>query len=190
MYAQGWSYILPSLASAFGGQIPHFNQIGVDGIVSVSECVTRYIKDIFGVDDSFFYHLPNYIDPSIFNLEMGTEKVEEVVEDEDGNLDIKETEKAVEKKNIITFMPRRGIESQYQIALALVDKKLKGSWQIKPLIDLSEDQVAKELKSSKIFIQISDGEGFGMPILEALMTGNVVAGNAGLGGVEILDGMK
>jgi len=46
---------------------------------------------------------------------------------------------------------------------------------------MTQEQVAEELKRSKIFLHYTDGEGFGYPPLEARMTGNVIVGNSGLG---------
>lgn len=186
MYAQGWSYILPSLTSVFGGQIPHLSQIGVEGVITVSDCVKQYIIDLFNFPEELIFMLPNYIDTSIFNSDLGVEKVEDVIEDESGNLDIVEVEKPAQKKNKICFMPRRGEESVYQTTIALIDKKLKGAWELKPLINMTQEQIAKELKQSKIFMHYTSGDGFAMPPLEAVMTSNVVVGNAGLGSLEYL----
>jgi hypothetical protein len=182
MYAQGWSYIIPSLAQVFNNQIPNLQQIGVDHVVTISEETKRYITDTFTYPEDLISIVDNYIDPNLFNLNFGTEMIDSVDEDENGDLIILQKEVNIKKKNTICFMPRRGLEVWYQIVLMLANstKKISG-WEIKPLINMTQEEVAKELKSSKIFLHYTEGEGFGFPPLEARMTGNIIVGNSGLG---------
>ena len=188
LYAQSWSYIIPSIAAGFQGQIPGLDQLGVDHVMAISEPVKRFILDVFKFPESKISMLTNTIDTTIFNTEMGTEKVEEVIEDADGNLDITTIEKTREKKDILSFMPRRGVDINYQTTFMLF-KSISPykHWDIKPIAGLDAKGVAEALKESKIFVHYTDGEGFGYPPLEALLTGNIVVGNMGLGSTEFVD---
>jgi glycosyltransferase involved in cell wall biosynthesis len=188
LYAQSWSYIVPSIAAGFQGQIPNFQQLGVDHVIAVSEAVRRFVIDAFHYPEEKISMLTNTIDTSIFNSDLGMEKFEEVIEDADGNLDITTVERPVEKKNQIAFMPRRGVDINYQLTFMLF-KSISPykEWEIKPIVGLDNKGVAEILKESKIFVHYTDGEGFGYPPLEALLTGNIVVGNKGLGGEEFID---
>jgi len=52
---------------------------------------------------------------------------------------------------------------------------------------MSQEQVAEVFKESKIFINFTEGEGFGLPALESQLCGCLYVGNAGLGSLEFLD---
>jgi len=60
-------------------------------------------------------------------------------------------------------------------------------WEFVPIIGKSPEEVAEILKSSKIFVNFTEGEGFGLPALESILCGNLYVGNAGLGGEDFLD---
>jgi glycosyltransferase involved in cell wall biosynthesis len=49
---------------------------------------------------------------------------------------------------------------------------------------LNEEELFKYLSVSKIFLSFSDLEGFGLPPLEAALSGNMVIGYTGEGGKE------
>jgi len=185
LYAQGWSYIVPSMVQSFQGQVPQLDALGVNHVISVSEAVSKYIMDVFKYPKEKISIVQNTIDPNLFNLELGKEDVESVSEKEDGELDIEIKTVPKTRKNIITFMPRRGVDMQYHRAIMLFKSISKhADWEIKPIQNLSSEDVAKSLKESKIFLHYTDGEGFGLPPLEAIMTGNRIVGNVGLGSVE------
>jgi len=187
MYAQGWSYIVPSLARTFNHQIPSLQQIGVDHVVAVSDETKKYIKDAFSYPEDSISIVGNWIDNELFNLNLGIEKVSVPEETDEGMLEVVEKELPVEKINKICLMPRRGVEDWYQVFLLLAHStRAFGSWEIKPLINMSQEEIAKELKTSKIFLHYTDGEGFGFPPLEARMTGNIIVGNAGFGSEAFL----
>jgi glycosyltransferase involved in cell wall biosynthesis len=182
LYAQGWSYIIPSLLQVFNNQIPSLQQIGVDYVVAISDETKKYVMDCFSFPEESISVIDNYIDPNLFNLNLGKESVDVAEENVDGDLTIVSKEIDIEKKNTICFMPRRGVEMWYQIILLLANSTQKiNGWEIKPLVNMTQEQVAEELKRSKIFLHYTDGEGFGYPPLEAMMTGNIIVGNSGLG---------
>jgi hypothetical protein len=189
LFAQGWSYIIPSMMTAFKQVVP-FAALEIDKVMTVSDKVTQFIKDLNTnqpLDEKTIVKVPNYIDPKLFNTDFGTEEIEEVIETEDGDLDIKTTSKPKEKKNKIAFMPRKGADLKYfqAISLAQAMGKLNG-WEVSVIAQKTPEEVAELMKESKIFLNYTDGEGFGLPPLEALMCGCQVVGNAGLGSEEYL----
>ncbi len=84
MFAQGWLYIVPALQQVFKGQIPNLKQIGIEKVISVSGPVDQYIKDMFKYTEEETFKVSNFVDTNLFNLNIGEEEVEEVVETEDG----------------------------------------------------------------------------------------------------------
>ena len=60
--------------------------------------------------------------------------------------------------------------------------RLPKHWKIKIIDNINEKEVAKILKISKIFINVPGPEGFGLPPLEAALSGNIVIGSTGNGG--------
>jgi len=188
MFAQGWLYIVPALQQVFKGQIPNLKQIGIEKVISVSGPVDQYIKDMFKYTEEETFKVSNFVDTNLFNLNIGEEEVEEVVETEDGELDIAVTKKPREKKNQIAFMPRKGMEKWYGIFFSLAQALgIVNGWEFVPIIGKSQEEVAEILKSSKIFVNFTEGEGFGLPALESILCGNLYIGNAGLGGEDFLD---
>ena len=188
MFAQGWLYLVPTLQGVFKGQIPNLKQLGIEKIISVSQSVNSYVKDMFGYDENERFVVPNFVDTSIFNLDLGEEEVEEIIETEDGELNIAVTKKPREKKNQIAFMPRKGMEKWYGIFFSLAQNMgVTMGWEFVPIIGKSPEEVAEILKSSKIFVNFTEGEGFGLPALESILCGNLYVGNAGLGGEDFLD---
>ena len=77
------------------------------------------------------------------------------------------------KKNLITYMPRKN-KSHSDVLLFILKQHLPKNWEIKILDNLTEDEVIKFLKKSKIFLSFSELEGFGLPPVEAAFTGNSV----------------
>ena len=188
MFAQGWLYIVPALQQIFKGQIPNLKQIGIEKIISVSDSVDQYIKDMFKYTEEETFKISNFVDNDLFNMDLGTEKIEEVIETEDGELDLVEKEVPKEKKNQIAFMPRKGMEKWYGIFFSLAQALgIVNDWGLVPIINKSQEEVAEILKSSKIFVNFTEGEGFGLPALESILCGNLYVGNAGLGGEDFLD---
>ena len=87
------------------------------------------------------------------------------------------------KRNLITYMPRK-LPSHSKLVLFFLKNYLPTNWKILPLDNISQENVFKLLKKSKVFLSFSNLEGFGLPPLEAAISGNVVIGYTGEGGAE------
>lgn len=87
------------------------------------------------------------------------------------------------KENLITFMPRKLADHSSKV-LFFLRKHLPAHWRIQPIEGLNEAGVADSLQRSKIFMSFSHFEGFGLPPLEAALSGNQVIGYTGQGGQE------
>ena len=81
------------------------------------------------------------------------------------------------KKDIITYMPRKCRE----IHRLLDVLPTVGRIELRPLVGLRFEQLISELLSSRIFIALSEYEGFAAPPVEAYSLGNMVVGFAGNG---------
>ena len=88
-----------------------------------------------------------------------------------------------EKENVITYMPRKNATHAASVILAL-KSWLPSNWRIQPIQNASENEVAARLNKSRIFLTFSTPEGFGLPPLEAALSGNYVIGYHGNGGKE------
>lgn len=60
-------------------------------------------------------------------------------------------------------------------------------WESVPLTGMSEAQVAETLRSTPVFLSLSDRDGFGLPAAEAMASGCYVVGYTGGGGEEFFD---
>jgi hypothetical protein len=87
------------------------------------------------------------------------------------------------KKNIITYMPRKLISHSNNV-LFFIQSHLPKNWKIRSIHKLNETQVFKLLKESRIFLSFSDMEGLGLPPIEAAALGNKAIGYTGQGGNE------
>ncbi len=91
--------------------------------------------------------------------------------------------KKVKKKNTITYMPRK-LRRHSELVISFLKNYLPKKWKIKPLINLTENEVYKNLAESKIFLAFSELEGLPLPPVEAAISGNKVIGYTGEGGKE------
>jgi len=98
------------------------------------------------------------------------------------NISIK-SEKKFEKKNIITYMPRK-LRNHSNNLLFFIKSHLPKKWFIRSIDGLNEKQVFEIFKESRIFLSFSDMEGLGMPPIESAILGNKVIGYTGQGGNE------
>ena len=87
------------------------------------------------------------------------------------------------KKNLITYMPRKLPFHSRQVIFFLRNN-LPKNWKIKPLHNLPQNLVYKNLNKSKIFLSFSNLEGLGLPPIEAAISGNKVIGYTGEAGKE------
>lgn len=91
-----------------------------------------------------------------------------------------------DKKRQIAFMPRKLKEDLTQVVNIAKLTGIAQDWNWVAIDGMDEQQVAKVLKDSAIFLSFNHREGFGMPPAEAMNCGCVVVGYAGQGGAEYL----
>ena len=88
------------------------------------------------------------------------------------------------KKKQIAFMPRKLEDDIIQIINILKIKNNIKNWDFVSINNKSEEEVAKILNESLIFLSLNHKEGFGLPPAEAMASGCIVIGYAGQGGEE------
>lgn len=86
------------------------------------------------------------------------------------------------KQNRISYMPRRNSETAECIAQYVKGKHT--DWEVYAIDNLKHRDVALVLSTSKIFLSFGGPEGFGLPPLEAALSGCYVIGYHGFGGQE------
>ena len=87
------------------------------------------------------------------------------------------------KEKIISFMPRK-LREHSEVVTYLVADLLPPDWKIVPIDAVTENDVARLLARSSIFMSFCDQEGLGLPPLEAAFSGNLVVGYTGQGANE------
>lgn len=90
-----------------------------------------------------------------------------------------------QKKNTITYMPRK-LARHSALVLHLLGDKLPKHWQLVPIDGVTEQEVYDIFTESKIFLSFSELEGLAMPPVMAAMSGNLVIGYSGEGNKEIM----
>ena len=92
------------------------------------------------------------------------------------------------KKRVIAYMPRKNSKDSGIVAACLKQQKWfkNEGWSMRPIDGLPQEQVAKVLQESLVFLAFGHPEGFGLPIAEAAACGCYVIGYSGLGGGELL----
>tara|TARA_B100000029_G_scaffold384593_1_gene380133 strand:- start:4053 stop:5033 length:981 start_codon:yes stop_codon:yes gene_type:complete len=90
------------------------------------------------------------------------------------------------KENLITYMPRKNKIHSSKL-IFILKQHLPRDWKIKILDNLSENDVINLFKRSKIFLSFAELEGFGLPPVEAALSGNSVIGYTGESGKEYWD---
>lgn len=87
------------------------------------------------------------------------------------------------KTKTIAYMPRKMREHANKVCFYL-RQYLPAGWKLVPIERLPESAVVKILAQASIFLSFSDQEGFGLPPLEAALSGALVVGYTGQGGNE------
>lgn len=82
------------------------------------------------------------------------------------------------KKNIITYMPRK-LSKHSALVLLFLGDKLPSHWYIRAIDGVTEQEVYDIFYESKIFLSFSEFEGLAMPPAMAAMSGNRVIGYTG-----------
>lgn len=87
------------------------------------------------------------------------------------------------KSKKITYMPRKMGQHSARVISAL-GNLLPQDWQICALDGMNEREIARHLSESIIFLAFSEFEGLPVPPVEAALSGNIVIGYHGQGGME------
>ena len=88
------------------------------------------------------------------------------------------------KERLIAFMPRRRSQEMDTILYTLQHTGCFKGWNVVPIMDCPEEQVADVMRRASVFMASGAMEGFGMPAAEAMASGCVVVGWHGYGGEE------
>ncbi|MBA3957772.1 MAG: glycosyltransferase family 4 protein [Parachlamydiaceae bacterium] len=91
-----------------------------------------------------------------------------------------------EKKKQIAYMPRKHKNQNTQLVNILKERNNLSGWTFVPIDNVSEQEVARILQDSALFLSFSEEEGFGLPPFEAMACGCIVIGYHGQGGKEFL----
>ncbi len=84
----------------------------------------------------------------------------------------------------IAYMPRRAGTDANQVISMLRNRNALEGWELVALDGLSHEQVAAQLRCSRLFLAFTYQEGFGLPAAEAMAAGNYVVGYPGFAGAE------
>jgi len=91
------------------------------------------------------------------------------------------------KKLQIAYMPRKNGRDASVVAAMLKAQPWFSEWQLVPIRNCSQFEVAAILQQSMAFMAFGYPEGFGLPLAEALACGCALIGYSGLGGREVFD---
>lgn len=155
IFCQNHNYLLNLMDSNSFQQIETSKH--VVGFISISEYITSFLKKLFS--DKLICVVPNGIDTMIFN-------------------------NTNEKESVIAYMPRK-LRDESKIIVDILKKRDKlQKWKIIPIDNMSQTEVCEVLKKTKLFLSFNYLDGFGLPPVEALACGALVAGYTGQGGEE------
>lgn len=129
-------------------------------ILSISKDSSRYIQDFYGVKKSKIILQRYSVSNEIFKPGI--------------------------KKRKITYMPRK-MEQHSNRVIAILQNIIPNNWEIKAIDKMNEAEVARHLSESIIFLAFSEFEGLPVPPVEAALSGNIVIGYHGQGGLEYWD---
>ncbi|UJP08883.1 glycosyltransferase [Microbacterium sp. KUDC0406] len=89
------------------------------------------------------------------------------------------------RSKTIAYVPTRRADELHQVLHIL---RARGTtWELRALQGLTEKAVGEALRSTSIFLSLSERDGFGLPPAEAMACGNYVVGYHGGGGREFFD---
>jgi glycosyltransferase involved in cell wall biosynthesis len=91
-----------------------------------------------------------------------------------------------QKRRRIAFMVRKHVEDARQVINILKFRGALDGWEIAAIENLTESEVAQVLEESLVFLSFGYPEGFGLPVIEAMLCGCLVVGYHGNGGREVL----
>jgi glycosyltransferase involved in cell wall biosynthesis len=137
-----------------------FAEFGVDGVIATSESIRKFFQDIYGLVDVPL--IPCAVDTAVFKP-------------------------APTKALQIAFMPRKlADEAAFVQAMLwrLHPRHVQVPWV--PIQGLSQGEAAARMGQSAVFLSLSHRDSFGLPPLEAMASGCLVAGFHGDGGREYM----
>ena len=139
---------------------PGVGEFGVHGIIASIKAVQKFFADVYGLADLPL--LPCAIDTQRFAA-------------------------AKHKKRQIAFMPRKLVAEAHFIAATFKRRYPQHAWVPWVQIDkVTQAQAAQIMGESAVFLSLSHQESFGLPPLEAMACGCLVAGYHGDGGREYM----
>jgi len=100
-------------------------------------------------------------------------------------IDVPPLPEIVKKKRQIVYMPRKNSGDSSIVINLFQNSELSSNWSVKPIINLSHDEVITVMQESLLFLSFGFPEGFGLPVAEAFACGCAVIGYDGLGGREL-----
>ena len=136
------------------------DEFNVDGVIASSDAICVFFRDVYGIVDVPL--LPYAVDPELFRP-------------------------ADRKRRQIAYMPRKlGTERAFIEAVfkRRYPRHVKVPWI--PIQDVARSEAAKIMGESAVFLSLSHRESFGLPPLEAMACGCLVAGFHGDGGLEYM----
>ena len=88
------------------------------------------------------------------------------------------------REKIISFMPRKRSDHLEQVIQILHMRGALSGWRVLPIAGLSESQVSDVLRRTSVFLSDCRDEGFGLPPLEAAISGALIVGYRGYAAAE------
>jgi hypothetical protein len=128
--------------------------------IVVSDDSKRYIN--FGFPQHPVFRLHNSLDPNVFRYEPN-------------------------KKRQIAMMPRKKREDAIQIVNLLAFRRQLNEFVVTQIHNVTEEESARILRESQIFMSLCTYEGSPLPPLEAMACGCIVIGYHGRGGAEYVN---
>jgi len=160
MFNQNCYNTVHFLKEDYAHQFLPFKDERLIGQIVVSEDSLRYLS--YFCDPRMIFRIFNGINTSIFHYSWP-------------------------KSRAISFMPRKLKEDVQQVIGILHLRNKMNGWELLPIDNMPEEQVAATLRKSAIFLSFNYQEGFGLPPAEAMACGCVVVGYSGRGGEEYFD---
>lgn len=86
----------------------------------------------------------------------------------------------------VAYMPRKNAHDAAQVLLMLRLRGVLDDWTVAAIDGVDEEEVARVLRESSVFLSFGHPEGCPLPPAEAMLAGAVVVGYHGMGGREYL----
>ena len=150
------------LSSYQGGYGPDSTLFHPDIVGRITMSKLNYDMQSFTFPKLEFHYIPCFIDSELFSCHG-------------------------KKKNQIAYMPRKGANDARALLNMLRFRRNLQDFEIVPIDNASQEEVARILKESLIFLSFSHREGLGLPAAEAMACGCIVIGYTGNGGEEFFN---